>query len=262
VRSIIALTCLAAAAAFIAESGAAQQPSGSTVGVIPAAAAAGVTGSRVLALDAPIFMGDQVNTDGMGEVQIRFRDDTRIVIGPNSLLTIDRFVFNPDNTAEDVALNYVRGTFRFISGISPSENYSLRSPTMTIGIRGSAHDFSNGAFVLLEGTATLCHPTTGRCVDVSEPCSVVVSDGNTIRVVETETERLARLQSGIFQYISGSQSTLQPDFQFDTARLCGIAPTQQASQGGGAATVAGLAALAGLAVVVTTVVASENPISP
>jgi hypothetical protein len=133
---------------------------------------------------------------------------------------------------------------------------------MTIGIRGSAHDFSNGAFVLLEGTATLCHPTAGTCVNVSEPCSVVVSDGSSIRVVETETERLARLQSGMFQYISGDQSTLQPDFQFDTASLCGIVPTQQASQGGGAA-VAAVAAFAGTAILVTTtVLASENPLSP
>ena len=128
--------------AFMIGQSAAQEPSGNTVGVIPAASAAGVTGTRVLAVDNPIFMGDVVNTDGVGEVQIRFRDNTRIVVGPNSHMTIDRFVFNPDNTASDVALNFVRGTFRFIGGVSDSEAYSFRTPAMTIGIRGSAFDIS------------------------------------------------------------------------------------------------------------------------
>jgi hypothetical protein len=118
----------------------AQQPSGTTVGVTPAAASEGVAGQRVLKVYDPIYMGDRVNTDGRGEVQIRFRDNTRIVIGPNSLMTIDRFVFNPDNTAKDVALTYVRGAFRFIGGTSHKEAYSFRTPAMTIGIRGTAYD--------------------------------------------------------------------------------------------------------------------------
>jgi hypothetical protein len=30
----------------------------------------------------------------------------------------------------------IRGTFRFISGRSPAKAYTIRSPTMTIGVRG------------------------------------------------------------------------------------------------------------------------------
>jgi len=227
--------------------------------VIPAAAVINESGRKVLALDDPIFTGDEVNTDGIGEVQIRFRDNTRIVVGPNSLLTIDRFVFNPDNTARDVALNYARGTFRFISGASNPENYSFRSPSMTIGIRGSAHDFSNGVFVLLAGTARLCHPATRECVEVTEPCSVVVADENSIRVVETEEERLARLRSGTFRYISEDQPSLQPEFELDTKAICGIVPIQHASLGTGLLPGAIAAALVGVSAAIIAESRKDSP---
>jgi hypothetical protein len=246
--------------------GAAQEPSGNTVGVIPAASASGVTGARTLAVDDPIFMGDEVNTDGMGEVQIRFRDDTRIVVGPNSLLTIDRFVFNPDNTAQDVSLNYVRGTFRFIGGFSRPEAYTARTPSMTIGIRGTEYDiWAGGLFLLIEDGATLCHRGTNQCVEVDEPCSLVVANDTTIRVVEAETEKLARLraaqQTGQLQYVSeGDQRTLLPEHFEDIEGLCGLVIAQ------GPGSPAATAALAQLGIVVLGAAAgdsdNERPVSP
>ena len=38
-------------------------------------------------------MGDLVTTGSKGQVQLGFIDNTRMVIGPRSKLTIDRFVF-------------------------------------------------------------------------------------------------------------------------------------------------------------------------
>jgi hypothetical protein len=260
------LIAIAPAVAFMCSGSAAQEPSGNTVGVIPAASAAGVTGQRVLAVDDPIFMGDQVNTDGMGEVQIRFRDNTRIVVGPNSLMTIDRFVFNPDNTARDVGINYVRGTFRFLSGFSNSEAYSFRTPTMTIGVRGSGHDVNatEGEFVLTEGVARLCHNITRECVDLTEPCSVAVVDEDGIRVVESETERVARLQSGMLQYISGDQSALDPDFQVpDIEQLCGIVVTQQSTgQDAAFAAATGGTIIPGVIGAAALTASNEEPLSP
>ena len=75
-----------------------------------------------------------------GLAQIRFVDDTRLVVGPNSRLVIDEFVFNPDQTAQQVTIRMAKGTFRFLSGNSPSKAYSIRTPTMTIGVRGTVLD--------------------------------------------------------------------------------------------------------------------------
>jgi hypothetical protein len=50
-----------------------------------------------------------------------------------------------------VTLNAVRGTFRFLSGSSPSEAYSVVTPTMSIGVRGSAFNLA----VLADRTSLL-----------------------------------------------------------------------------------------------------------
>jgi hypothetical protein len=129
----------------------AQAPSGTAVKVAPDASASGITGARTLQAPGDIFQGDKIETSANGQAQIRFVDDTRFVVGPNSRVTIDEFVFNPNQTAESVLMNAAKGTFRFISGRSPSQAYTVRTPTMTVGVRGSAYNFS----VLSDGRTLL-----------------------------------------------------------------------------------------------------------
>jgi hypothetical protein len=111
-------------------------PSGSVVAVIQQANAVGSpTGKRMLDVAAPVYIGDQIQTGDIGEAQLRFRDSTKLVVGPNSNLVIDDFVYKNRGTAEDVSINAVRGTFRFITGSSPKNAYSLKTPVATIGVR-------------------------------------------------------------------------------------------------------------------------------
>jgi len=125
-----------AAAITLAGPAAAIEPSGHAVRVDPAVNAAGPGGSRLIELEGAVFIGDQIVAGPVGLAQVRFIDNTRIVIGPNSRLTIDTFVFNPDNTARKVTLTALKGSFRFISGNSAPSAYTIRTPTMTVGIRG------------------------------------------------------------------------------------------------------------------------------
>ncbi len=118
----------------------ALEPSGSAVSVSAEAQAVGPGGTRVLNAPGDVFQGDEIVTDGRGQAQIRFVDDTRFVVGPNSRVVIDEFVFSPGGTATDVAFNTLKGTFRLISGKSPHDAYSVRTPTMTLGVRGTVLD--------------------------------------------------------------------------------------------------------------------------
>src|SRR4051812_32040904 len=58
-----------------------DSPSGRAVGVIPDASALGSEGSRTLAIQQPVYMGDRIQTGSVGEAQIHFIDDTRLVVG-------------------------------------------------------------------------------------------------------------------------------------------------------------------------------------
>ena len=134
------LAASAAAAFLLALAGwspsALADPSGFVIAVVQAAHVDGRTGKMILQPAAPVFSGDHIITDAIGVVQVKFRDDTKLVVGPNSMMVIDAFVFNNDNTARQVSINAVRGAFRFITGNSPKDAYSITTPTATIGVRG------------------------------------------------------------------------------------------------------------------------------
>ena len=198
----------------------AVEPSGSIMGVQPAAAASGITGRRILEVTGPVFMGDRVETGPAGEAQIKFRDETRLVVGPNSLMTIDRFVFSEDDTVRQISMKAAKGAFRFITGNSRKQAYSISTPSSTIGIRGTRFDFAvrpNGEtiFALFEGRARLCD-RGGRCMDVRPGCTMVVAPPRGgIRGVEAGPDKAALL-AAMFPYVV-SQARLRPEFRIDTS---------------------------------------------
>ena len=134
-RTVLAFAAAAVAAASTASTAHAE-PDGVVIAVVQQATIDAKTGKKTLMPANPIYSGDKVVTDQIGEAQIKFRDETKLVIGPNSMMVIDAFVFNNDNTARKISINAVKGAFRFISGNSPKDAYSITTPTSTIGIRG------------------------------------------------------------------------------------------------------------------------------
>jgi hypothetical protein len=214
------LICGAASLLWTAGFAAAVEPSGTTIAVVPAAAASGTSGRRILEVKGPVFMGDRVQTGASGEAQIEFRDNTRLVVGPNSLMTIDAFVFNENNTAKKISMNAVKGSFRFITGLSRKQAYSIHTPTTTVGVRGTRFDLAvllNGetSLALYDGQARLCD-LAGRCVDVQGSCAVVVAPpGGGVVPVRAGPERAARLRA-LFPYVA-SQGRLRPQFRVNTS---------------------------------------------
>ena len=112
------------------------QPDGIVLAVVQQAVIDAKTGKTTLMPANPVYSGDRIVTGQIGNAQIKFRDDTKLVVGPNSTLLIDAFVFNKDNTARQVSISALKGAFRFISGNSPKDVYKITTPTATIGIRG------------------------------------------------------------------------------------------------------------------------------
>ena len=198
----------------------AVEASGTTIAVIPSAAAAGVTGRRILKIQGSVFSGDVVETGAVGEVQIEFRDQTKLVVGAHSKLIIDSFVFDDRNTARKVSMKAVKGAFRFITGVSKKQAYAIATPSATIGIRGTRFDFSvrpdgETSFALYEGEARVCD-RTGQCREVRGSCEVVVaSPRGGVAPVAPGAERTARLRA-LFPYAI-SQARLQPQFRVNTS---------------------------------------------
>lgn len=85
-------------------------------------------------------MSDTVRTDAGGAIGIIFNDETVLSLGPNSELTVDEYVFNPDQSRFSFVVKMVRGTAAYISGLIAKINPEAArfvTPSASIGIRGT-----------------------------------------------------------------------------------------------------------------------------
>ena len=92
---------------------------------------------RILQPKLDVFQNERIQTDDRGVTQILFVDGTNLTVGPNSDLTIDRFVYNPETSVGEIVAKVGRGVLRFVGGqISKRGKVSISTPTAVIGVRG------------------------------------------------------------------------------------------------------------------------------
>ena len=117
----------------------------------------GVTG-------AAIFLDDTVLTGPDAGAQLLLADGTTLTLGPDSRLKIDRFVYDPDQQADNsLVVTFFGGAFKYVSGqlgeINP-DAIRLNLPTGVIAIRGTAiagqlDQDGSAEIVLLDGEAVI-----------------------------------------------------------------------------------------------------------
>ena len=138
-----------------------------------------VTGDKgTLATRSPVHRDERIRTSNTGLGEFVFRDGTKFAVGWNSSVTIDKFVFDDSNSVKDLTIRAAKGSFRWISGGSKSSAYKIKTPSGTLGIRGTAFDVyvgANGttAVVLLNGSARFCG--SNGCRDLKRRCDVIVA---------------------------------------------------------------------------------------
>lgn len=82
---------------------------------------------------------DTIVTGDNTRAEIEFVDDTFLMLGDNSTLTIDEMVFEPGVRSKGV-MTLAQGVFRMVSGKVnkvPGGSLTINSPLATIGIRGT-----------------------------------------------------------------------------------------------------------------------------
>ena len=85
-------------------------------------------------------INDTLKTGPDAAIGVIFNDETVLSIGANSELTVDEYVFNPNQSRFSFVVKMVRGTAAYMSGliakISP-ESARFITPSASIGIRGT-----------------------------------------------------------------------------------------------------------------------------
>lgn len=144
---------------------------------------------RDLVLDDLVFQNEVVETGEKSASEIRLLDETRISVGANSKLVLDKFVYDPSPGKGRLVLNVTEGVFRFISGSMPSEAYRIETPTATIGVRGTVFYgviLSDGySLYVLQSPGGLNVRTSIDAIDLDRPgAAVLVSPDGSLMPVQ------------------------------------------------------------------------------
>ena len=120
--------------------------------------------TRVIRINAGenISRDEVVKTGADSGAKLVFSDNTNLSMGPGSTVTLNKFVYSGASRYEKATFQLVKGAFRFTTGASDKRAYEIKTPTATIGVRGTVLDIrvdaqtSNTLVVLQEGAASVC----------------------------------------------------------------------------------------------------------
>jgi len=88
----------------------------------------------------PIRQSDTLVTGADGSLGVTFADNSRLSIGPNSVLAVDKFSFDPGTHEGKFDASLKRGTLAVVSGKMVKQSpdaMRVRTPASILGVRGT-----------------------------------------------------------------------------------------------------------------------------
>lgn len=188
---------------------------------------------KPLALGSEVFTNQRIRTGGNSNAQLLFLDETSLSVGPQSEITLDRFVYNPNRGAGSVVLSASKGAFRFVTGSQNPVNYSIKTPVATIGVRGTIVDIRTGLIngvmttivSLVEGRVIIT-TLSGQTLNLNQPgTSFVVKANGQVQGPITGNGQLAG-------FIGEPYRTDLPDNRLDLNDILGAGGSRGGGSGG------------------------------
>jgi hypothetical protein len=111
-----------------------------------------------------VHRSEYLQTGEQAQAELKLDDQTKLALGPNAGLKLDEFVIGKSGGVTTIGVNFVKGTFRFITGSQKKDAYVIETPSATIGVRGTVFDVyvdgSGDTLVLLhQGEVNICSKT-------------------------------------------------------------------------------------------------------
>lgn len=92
-------------------------------------------GKHMLSVGVDVEQREKIETSDDGSAQIIFDDTSTMVVGRNSQVVIDEFVYNGGGGSQSMSM--AKGVLRFVGGgVSHVSGAKLKTPAASIGIRG------------------------------------------------------------------------------------------------------------------------------
>lgn len=138
--------------------------------------------SRKIQINDNILFDEVIVTQDDSASKIQFVDGTQLTVGPKSRVTIDAFVYDP-NAAKNskMVVNATLGVARFVTGRMGSAAYQIKTPTATIGVRGTiltlSVDEDGATSAIVEDGIITVQGQSGEPVEVGEGLSTTTEPG-------------------------------------------------------------------------------------
>lgn len=122
---------------------------------------------RELSKGAKVHQDEALVTGSNASAEIELLDKTKLAVGPSARIVLDKFIYDASASPASISINLAKGAFRFITGTSDKAAYQIKTPTASMGVRGTIFDVfvaDNGEAVVLlhEGSIDVC-PTPASC---------------------------------------------------------------------------------------------------
>ena len=73
-------------------------------------------GGAAAAVGTPVNTNDRLRTGANARLEVTFRDGTKLNLGENATVVVDRYVYNPEQSTGALALKTTTGAVRFATG--------------------------------------------------------------------------------------------------------------------------------------------------
>jgi hypothetical protein len=196
-------------------------------GPLVARTAAGATKS--LSVGSKVEPGDTVETAKRTYARLKFTDGSEVTLKPGTQFKVEKYAYDQARPKDDAgSFNLIKGGLRTITGQvgkrGDQNSYRMRTPTATIGIRGTIYD------------ATYC--IGGSCGAIPAGLYLAVTDGQVVITNSAGVQTTIPVAAGQYVYV---QSPTTPPVVLPRPPVLppfspppSVSPTGGAQPGGGA----------------------------
>ena len=141
-----------------------------------------------------VYEDEFIRTETESSARISFIDETDIRMGPAARMKIDRVVFKSGRAVSELVVTAEAGAVRWNSGVSQSNAYLIKTPTVIIKVHGTTFDLfaepQRTTVVLRRGTIEVC------AIDAPQRCRTLSQPGDTVIGTPTVLDRPRRAGPG------------------------------------------------------------------
>ncbi len=87
-----------------------------------------------------VLMGSQLKTQAQASLGITFKDNTVMSFGPDTVATVDEYIYAPAQGQLQLGASLLKGTLNYVSGVIAKlkpEAVQVKTPSGIIGVRGT-----------------------------------------------------------------------------------------------------------------------------